>query len=271
MTEVSVKPRPPFGLWRACGLSEVGLRDLASALQRLFAGLEEAWRAATPHIEAIENAIDRLRAAPRIKGYEEHLRCNGLGPEEAQMMAQITLPLGAKYHAERIANRKLASAVGELARLARATSLVVSRRAKRLSKSLEDGLALSHLGEAFLAAGIPDEECDFGALVDEAMSRSSEACARLTALCQRLKPHLDDPRGKVPTIQSTTHELLLLSAMVSGSADSYEDPATRGTREHFNDFDFDPRPAQRRVRKLMRGTSRGGARRQAGSRCVLKT
>ena len=158
MTEVSVEPKATFDRLRAFGVSEERLHDLASSLQRLFAALEEAWRAAALHIQAIGDAMDRLRAAPRIEGYEEHLVRNRLAPWEAQIMTQITIRLGFKYRAEKIANRKLARAIGEVARSAAATTLVVSRRAKLIAEALQDGMALHHLQEAFLAAGIADEE-----------------------------------------------------------------------------------------------------------------
>jgi hypothetical protein len=261
MPEAFVKPETCRDASHAFAANRETLCNLASGLQRFFAAFEEAAQATAPFIEEIGQATHRLLTAPRIEGYEKHLVRKGLAPEEAPLMAQITLRLGVKYRGEKIANRKLASAVGELARVEGAANLIVSRRAKLLAKSLEDGMALSHLRDAFLAAGIPDEECNFATLVNEAISRSSEAAARLTTICKRLGPHLDDPRGKIPTVQSATHELLLLSAggpvSISGSADCYEDSATRGTRQAFKDFNFDPRPAQRRIRELMKGAGRG--------------
>lgn len=132
--------------------------------------------------------------------------------------------------------------------------LVKSRRAESLRRTLQPGLGSDEFDKSFAAAGIPEERYAFGELVAQAASRSPAACDRLADICAQIKPHLIDPRGRIASLASATHEVLLAGSRqpvsAGGSLDVYEDPATRGTRQAFNDPDCDPRPARRRVRKL---------------------
>jgi hypothetical protein len=245
-----------FASLKRLGISSDALRLLALLLPGGRVWLENINQALQRFSDSVDEKITELLKAPRVEGYEQHFIRGGLTPLGAQIMTQITLRQGPRHHAETLANRALASAVGELVRQKEASALVISRRAKRLANLLKDGMGSPQLRDAFRAAGIAEEEDAFTLVVSDAAPRSPDACARLTAICERLKPHLADPRGRMLRVQSATHELLLLSfdrpVTLSGSMDCYEDPATKGTRQAFDDYDFDPRPALRRIRTRMK-------------------
>ena len=81
------------------------------------------------------------------------------------------------------------------------------------------------------------------------MDRDAAACRQLTEISMALRSHLRDPRGRIPSVASTTHELLLHWHKGAYTYDAYAgdmtDSATRATRVAMNALDFDPRPARR--------------------------
>ncbi len=162
------------------------------------------------------------------------------------------------------AQRKLASAVADLVALENATPLVVSRRAQAIGAALENRMALPSLRNACSKAHIPETEYAIQKLVKTSMGRDAPTCIRLTEVCRALKPHLVDPRGRMPSEVSVMHELQLYILDEAYTYDSvnnvFSDAATRATCIAMNIKNFGPRPARRRLRK--RQESRGQAQKR---------
>ena len=167
-------------------------------------------------------------------------------------MARMTIKLGEELQQQQLAERSLASAIGKLAKAQDASSLVVSRRAKVLGRALNELEVEARLGNARALAGISETIDSLKELVGRAMDRDDASCRRLIEISKALRPHLCDPRGRVPSVTSTTHELFLHvwtgAYTYDPIADDMTDGATLATRTAMNDPNFDPRPAQRRRR-----------------------
>ena len=149
----------------------------------------------------------------------------------------------------------MASAIRGLVKVEHRSPLVVSRRAKALRLALDEPAVEAPLCEACTAARISETIDSLKELVERATNRDNAACRRLIAISKALSPHLIDPRGRAPSVESTTHELLLVFEEQAYTYDPIDgdmvDRATLATRTAMNNPNFDPRPAWRR-RKLAR-------------------
>jgi hypothetical protein len=85
--------------------------------------------------------------------------------------------------------------------------------------------------------------------------------ARITAIAAHVSRHLPTERGKRIRASSAAHEFFLDQVVSleapraftwSNLEDDFTDAVTLATRKEFNDPDFDPRPARRRLRKQRR-------------------
>ena len=161
--------------------------------------------------------------------------------------------LGKQRLQEIRAERKLASAIFGIVKAEDATPLVISRRARSIIAALDDEMAMAALWNAWTKAGILDTPYSIGELAERAVRRDPAACSRLREVCVALKPYLCDPRGRIPSELSVTHELqlyLLRQAYTYDPIDGvFDDPATRATEIAMRAHKFDPRPAYRRVMK----------------------
>ena len=145
------------------------------------------------------------------------------------------------------AGRKLASAVGELAKNEAASPLVISRRAAALRHALNEPAAILCLQAGCYAAGVRENVDLLNEIIDQAMNRDGKACTRLIEISKALRPHLPNPRGRLPDVPSATHELFLHLQKQAYTYDPIKgdmaDKATRATRTAMASPDFDPRPA----------------------------
>ncbi len=202
----------------------------------------------------LAQAVEQLENAAPVKGYEPLLLADGYNPLEARFLAAATLTTGQRLQEEKLAEQRFAGALAALAEAQGRGSLLISRRAKRLGEALEESSVEVPLCEAWAMAGLPDSFHLLEKLVATAMDRDADACQRLTEIARALRPALRDPRGRVATLESATHEAFL--ALREKGAYTYDDvlgditdASTRATRVAMNAPDFDPRPAQRRQRR----------------------
>ncbi len=230
-------------------------RERFVELVKPFVAAIAAWfRKAAPMMRRLAQAVEQLENAPPVKGYEPLLLADGYDPLEARFLAAVTLTTGQRLQEEKLAEQRLAGAIAALAEAHGRGSLVISRRAKKLGEALEGPSVEVSLCEAWAMAGLPDSFHLLEKLVAMAMDRDADACQRLTEIARALRPGLRDPRGRVPSLESATHEALL--ALREKGAYTYDDvsgdmtdASTRATRVAMNAPDFDPRPAQRRQRR----------------------
>jgi hypothetical protein len=245
---------------RLDGLTETE-REWAKFLERVIPFYLCALRKVAAVVQQIAQQIAPMllrmaQAFPSVKGYEAFLIEAGRSPLEARFFAYMILLAGMKLRQERLAERRLASAIYSLAKVEGASSLVVARRAKLLASALKSPWVKVPFGNARALAGISESIDSLKQLTSRAVERDDAACRQLTALSRMVRPHLRDPRGRIPTLASTTHELLF--RVHSGAytydprTDDMTDAATRATRTAMDAPAFDPRPARRRQRRQSR-------------------
>jgi hypothetical protein len=227
---------------------------------------EEAPRNSQPPLGNLVELLGRVEQAPPIPGYEDIFIREGHEPLVARLLAGAVLFAGKKRLDEVRAERGLASAILALWQTREYTPLVVSRRAAKILAALDDGLAIPVLGAAWTKANLPDSEYSLIPLLKRACARDAEACKALVAICAALKPHLPDPRGRIPSLASVTHELLLHGVDCAYTYDpidgDFNDPATMATRRALNEPTFDPRRAHERqkARLISGGPGRAAPR-----------
>ncbi len=166
-----------------------------------------AWyRKAALHLAQL---VEQLESAPPIKGYEPVLLADGRDPLEARFFAAATLYVGKKSREEAHAERRLASAIAFLADVHGRGSLVISRRAKKLELALQEPSVEVPLSKAWSRARVLESPNQLDDLVARAIGRNAAACQRLTEIARALRPGLRDPRGRIPNLESATHEAFL--------------------------------------------------------------
>ena len=222
------------------------------AFEELISEARRTLEAARPCLLAAFAAIQSIEQLPPIRGYEELLTAKGNNRVFARFFAWNLLRLGKELTQERRAERKLSSAIYALASAASASILVISRRARSIDAAFDDGVPMSSFRAALVEADLSESEDSFRDLARLAAARDVTACERLLEACRELKPHVPDPRGRIPSDASATHELLLhlLKRAYTYDAvnDCYNDPATRATRIAMNVDNFRPQSAHRRLR-----------------------
>jgi hypothetical protein len=228
------------------------LEALASACMRIVEGGALLLQQAAPMLLRVAQAVEQIEKLPPVKGYEPFLIEDGRHPIVARALAYAINKLGEELLEERLAERSLASAIVSLAKAAGASSLVISRRAKVLGRALNEALVEVPLRNACAVVGLSMSIDSLQALVGRAIDRDDAACQRLVEISRMLRRRLRDPRGRVPSIASVSHELFLHLVKRAYTVDLFDgdmtDPATSATRTAIGDPDFDPRPARRRLR-----------------------
>jgi hypothetical protein len=219
-----------------------------------FVAAMGAWfQQVAPLVSGLAQAVERVEATHPVEGYEPLFFADGYDPLEARFLAVVALALGRKLREENLAEKRLAGAIAALSKARGRGSLSISRRAKRLEEALSP-LVEALLSKAWAMASLPDSFHMLETLVALAIDRDPDACQRLTEIASALRPGLRDPRGRVPSLESATHQIFL--ELREKGAYTYDDllgdrtdVATKATRIAMHAPDFDPRPAQRRQRK----------------------
>jgi hypothetical protein len=120
----------------------------------------------------------------------------------------------------------------------------------------------SIIEEMFRNTGLHERE--FLGLLQTLVDGGAIDRERITAIAAAIVPSARRARGPKITAASAAHELFLETNASfglpagytrSGIDGDYTDPQTRATRLEFDDPDFDPRPAHRRIKR--RGTVTG--------------
>ena len=195
--------------------------------------------------------LRRIEQSPPVKGYEDVLIAEGHHDRlAARILAANLLRLGREHRREICAERELSSAIFGVVKAGGATALVISRRAQSIKAALADRMAVPALDAAAVKAGISESAYSIANLAERAMARDAAGCRRLVQVCSAVQPHLVDPRGRIPSEASVTHEFQLHMLNRAYTYDSFNevfsDPATRATCATMNIPTFDPRPARRR-------------------------
>ena len=131
------------------------LGHLTLVLVRVVKGITLLQQAA-PVLFRMAQTIEQLEKLPPVKGYEAFLIEEGRHPLEARFMAIVTIKLGADLRQQRLAERSLTRAIGRLAKVEGAGSLVISRRAKHVACALKEPLVEVPLENARTLAGVSE-------------------------------------------------------------------------------------------------------------------
>jgi hypothetical protein len=226
-------------------------------LQKVVATLDVIWRKAVPILCRVVQAAGQIQKAQAVKGYEDFFISEGRHPFEARLLANVTLKIGKKLYEERVAERRLASAVRDLAKVRGETTLVIARRATKHAAAFEDPLVQPTIWRVWMSGDLSGSPDVLRVVISDAAERDRAACQLLTEIAEKLRPNLRNSRGRVPELPSATHEVLL-DARKRGAytydpvSGKITDAATQATRIALDAPDFDPRPAHSRQKRKSR-------------------
>jgi hypothetical protein len=140
-------------------------------VEQLCHRLEEAPRKAQQPFGTLVELLGRIEQAPPIPGYEVLFISYRYEPLIARLIAGAVLFAGRTRLDEVRAERRLATAVLALLQARGGSPLVISRRARKILATLDDGLAIPVLGAAWTKANLPDSEYSFFPLLRRACAR----------------------------------------------------------------------------------------------------
>jgi hypothetical protein len=139
----------------------------------------------------------RIKAAPEVEGIEGLLiECVGHHPLFARGWAHLLHRWGSNSAEEINDGRPASAIIGQLSKMPAASSLVISRRAKKLREIRRSSRADVAIETAIKEIVPSMTVSEFNALVAEACEREEEACASLSKACELLAAGLPDPRGR---------------------------------------------------------------------------
>jgi len=199
---------------------------------------------------ALGKAMQYLAEQPASPGYEPLFVESGWNPLVARGMARLAVRHGKRRANESKRRRPVFDAIrflGERPHQWRA----VRRCAELLLRAWSE---TSIIETIFDEAGIIETE--FIRLLEAVVEGRDADCHRIMEIAAMLSSRLSLQRGPKVRAQSEAHEFILASCtkVSKKRSDSYHRPAeyvdalTEATRREFNDPDFDPRPARRRLK-----------------------
>jgi hypothetical protein len=193
------------------------------------------------------------------KAYGPYLETQGFAPFLARGLGSLTISIGTREadEAERVA--PVVEAIRFLSRGDRQKRAILSRARLVLDASKETSI----VDELFRKAGL--HEAEFLRLLQTVIDGGAISRECITTIAAAVAPSVRRVRGPKISARSAAHEQFLeMIASLGGEAgytwSEYEvdfiDQKTQATRQEFDDRDFDPRPARRRVKR--RGTVKTG-------------
>jgi hypothetical protein len=189
------------------------------------------------------------------KAYGPYLETQGFAPFLARGLGSLTISLGTREADEAKRVAPVVEAIRFLARGDRQKRAILSRAKLVLAASKETSI----VDELFRNAGL--HEGEFLRLLQTAIDGGAIDRERIRTIAASVAPSVRGARGPKITAASAAHELFLKTNASfrlpagytqSGIDGDYTDPRTQATRLEFDDPDFDPRPAHRRIKR--RGT-----------------
>lgn len=194
----------------------------------------------------------RAAEAPPSSGYKPWLVENGFSPVVARMMADLIVRRGRRVAVEMARQTEVAKALRFLAGHYRGRS-AIARRIRVLLAAWEETSAFDTI---FEGSGL--DVFVFIALLKAAALSPNEALPQLREIAAELSLHLSIPCGPKVSAASAAHEFFLEDIVPSiGRSSAYTwsdleedftDSLTEATRREFNEPDFDPRSAYRRIK-----------------------
>jgi hypothetical protein len=196
------------------------------------------------------------------KAYGPYLEAQGFAPFLARGLGSLTISLSTREANEARRVTLVVEAIRFLARGDRQKRAILSRAKLVLAASKETSI----VDELFRNADL--HEGEFLRLLQTVIDGGAINRERIRTIAAAVAPSVRRARGPKITPASAAHELFLetnaCAGLRAGYARSgidgeYTDPRTQATRQEFDDRDFDPRPAHRRVKR--RGLVKTGSSR----------
>jgi hypothetical protein len=193
----------------------------------------------------------RVEQAFPSKAYAPLLIERGVQPILAQALASLTISRGTRLANE---SKRLPAAVDAIRFLAKTGHgrRAIARKAEILLAAREETSIIDAI-----FAGTEFSAPEFLGLLESAATAGEVQMRRITEIAAGLAPVLSIPRGPKIGVASATHELVLdtFDSVMGGRAytwnpydEDFSDPLTQAARKEFQDADFDPQPARRRVK-----------------------
>ena len=198
-----------------------------------------------------------MLSLPLSRGYQSYFVERGLHPLLACAKAALIVYHGVMTVRMQARTREIHRAIRFLAEPGRSDRAVI--RCIKLLRS--DYLHFSTTDEAFRLAGFKTH--DYDQFLERA-AHDQPARERLIELAARVAPQLTMRRGPRISAASAAHEFLLENGIGVREVNLYTwdpeigdftDPQTRATRLEFDEPDFDPRPAYRRLMRRKKEAS----------------
>ena len=202
-------------------------------------------------------AIQRVAESEPSRGYEPMLVERGAHPIVARMMARLLVRRGTRIAHESEWYPRVVDAIRFPATPGRRRSAIVTR-AQFLLAAWERTSIIETI--FFGAAGL--DVFEFIEALKLAVEGDQVACRRVSEIAASIAPYASIQRGPKVGAASATHEFLLEeTGQLTGSRaytwsddkgnedrGDFTDPLTKATQLEFDQPDFDPRPAHRRVK-----------------------
>jgi hypothetical protein len=197
-------------------------------------------------------AILRVAESPPSPGYEPWLVEHGSNLIAARGLAGLTVRVGQRRAKEGERRREVFDAIRFLAKPGRQWRAIMPRVDIVLAAWEETSIIETIFDEAGL------DDLEFIGLLKLVAEGDEIASGRLAEIAASLSRRLSGRRGPKPSAASAAHEYFLESVvprMERPRAYTWNDlegrctdTVTEATRREFNDPDFDPRPAYRRMK-----------------------
>jgi hypothetical protein len=214
--------------------------------------LEEAPKRFIDFFAMVGLMIVKMAELPPSRGYEPLLMIQyGVDRILARGMARIVIRHGKRRAAEGRHHRRVFDAIRFLAERHRRPSAVFLRAQLLLDAWDETSIIETVFDEIGLCG------TEFIGLLKALVEGRDVDHRRTTEIAARIAPHLSVARGPKISAPSAAHEFFLTGlTRIKGARaytwstqeDDFSDSVTKATRLEFDEPDFDPRPAHRRVR-----------------------
>ena len=213
--------------------------------------LEEALKPFIGFFAMAGLVIMKMAELPPSPGYEPLLIQYGVDPIVARGTARLVIRHGKRRAAEGGCHRLVFDAIRFLAKRDRQRRAIF-RRAQLLLETWDE---TSITETVFDEIGL--SETEFIGLLKALVEGRDVDCRRIMEIATRVAPHLSVARGPRISAPSAAHELFLTGLVrIKGThaytwstlKEDFIDLVTKATRLEFDEPDFDPRPARRRVK-----------------------
>jgi hypothetical protein len=213
--------------------------------------LEEALKRFIDFFAMVGLAFVKMAELPPSRGYEPLLIQYGLNPILSRGMASIAICHGRRRAAEGRYHRNVFDAIRFLAKRDR-RQRAIFLRAQLLVEAWDETSIIETVFDEIGFCGT-----EFIGLLKAVVEGRDVDYRRVTEIAARVAPHLSVARGPKIRAPSAAHEFFLASLVrIKGKhaytwsmlEENFIDPVTEATRSEFDEPDFDPRPACRRVK-----------------------